>query len=781
MLREKKKKASRSYGLIIKALLFIALLSALVVTTPMNVVSATPQLPLPPGIPRGDVLVIENGVVCPGGWGPDPYQFNYYVVGWATACTGFLQTACGGPLWFMNLTDGRLILWLAEKPPIYSPDYRTLWIVLRKGITWSDGHPFTADDLVFTIEYCRDHPELGLCNVRVTGQVESVKKLDDYTVEIRLKKPNPYYHYEWTMRHYGWPVNFYVIPKHVFETVKDPVKYNFYPPVCLGPYKLIDADPHGKWYLWERLENWWGAKLLGIKPSPKYLLFIALGGQERSVISMTNNELDFTEFTSEYVGVIMERNTYALAWNGRNFPWAWTRDEGTRELVFNILKYPFNLTEVRWALTYAIDYRVIFGAYKTPDGSSAVPNPLPVSRFYPLEQLYVQGLKDELKKYNLDDSPPKEIQNYLKILGLDPEITWFKYDPERATKLLQAVGFYKGPDGKWRMPDGRLFEVNLISLPGAEFSFPLVTIVADQWRRFGIEVKLEALEAYWDRVYSHTWDVAFEWPGGGFPTLDWWESPREWHSGQCVPGARLPWVGYIMCYGLPPERIPEDVRKNIEVAKTVFPDREKLDRLVEQYINTPPWDPSIVDIVKELLKIHLKYRFWITVFSPARYMVANSYCWEGWPTLTNRYAEPKPYCSSFLFTILGVKPSGRCPIKDAASEPAKIPKQITVEFKPLVSETPPTAPPTPTVTITTPTPTITVTPTVMATTVTVTTSVPVTVTTAEIRIVTSIVTTKVEVPTIDWTLVTVLSIMILIVGVAIGYVLRARKKTVAKS
>ena len=424
-------------------------------------------------------------------------------------------------------------------------------------------------------------------------------------------------------------------------------------------------------------------------------------------------------------------------------------------------------------------YRTIYNAYKTPDGSSVVPNPLPVSRFYPLEQWYVQPLKDELMKYGLDPSPPKEIQNYLSILGLDPDITWFKYDPERAEELLKSVGFYRGSDGKWRMPDGRIFEVNLISPPGAEFSFPLVQIIADQWRRFGVEVKLETLEAYWDRVYSHTWDVAFEWPGGGFPTRDWWETPKEWHSRNCVTGARLPWVGYIMCYGLPPEQIPEDIRNNIEVARTVFPDRERLDALVEEYINTPPWDPRISDIIIELLKIHLKYKFWITVFSPARYMIANTYCWEGWPTLTNRYAEPKPYCSSFLFTILGLRPSGRCPTSEATPESAKIPKEMTVEFMPIVSETAPTITMT-----TTPTPTVTTTPTPPTRTLTTyTVTIPMTLTTTvtiertETKISMLTTTTVKEVPTVDLSMVTAVAIVMLIVGIAIGYIVRARRKS----
>jgi len=757
-------------GLIIKALLSIVLLLALVAVAPISMVNATPQLPLPPGIPRGDVLVIENGVVCPGGWGPDPYQFNYYTVGWATACTGFLQTACGGPIWIMNLTSGKLILWLAEKPPIYSPDYKKMWIVLRKGITWSDGHPFTADDVVFTLRYCLDNPKAGLCHVRASSFVETVRKLDDYTVEISLKKPNPYYHYEWTLRHYGWPVNFYVIPKHVFEKVEDPVNYNFYPPVCLGPYKLSEADPNGKWYLWERLENWWGTKLFGIKPSPKYLLFIAFGGQERSVMAMANNELDFTEFTSEYVGTIMEKNPYALGWNGRDYPWAWVRDEGTRELVFNVLKYPFNLTEVRWALTYAIDYRVIFEAYKAPDGSSVIPNPLPVLRYPPLEQLYVQGLKDLLIEYGLDPSPPKEIQNYLALQGLDPTITWFKYDPERAEQLLKSVGFYRGPDGKWRLPTGEVFTVNMISLPGYEFSFPVVQVVADQWRRFGVEVNLEIIEAYWDRVNSHTWDVAFEWPGGGYPEPAWSEEPRDLHSRNCVSGARLAWNGYIMCYGTPIEQIPDEIKKNIQVARTVFPDKERLDKLIDEYFATPPWDPKLINIVRGMLEILLKYRFWITVFSPARYMIANSYCWEGWPSLADRYAEPKPYCTYFLFTILGVQPTGRCPTKDALPKAAKIPSELTVEFKPLVSELPPTV--TPTTTVTPPLTTV-VTPTITPYTVTTTVERVVTQTITKPTTFTTVVSEK---PAIDWGVLATAVIISLILGLAIGYVIRGRRK-----
>jgi hypothetical protein len=94
-------------------------------------ITAEAQLPLPPGIPRGDVLVIENHY----GTHADPENFNYLVPGRpGFGASGFSQV-CAGFLWYINTTNSELISWLAAGPLVprwllIVIDIHLLWIVL---------------------------------------------------------------------------------------------------------------------------------------------------------------------------------------------------------------------------------------------------------------------------------------------------------------------------------------------------------------------------------------------------------------------------------------------------------------------------------------------------------------------------------------------------------------------------------------------------------------------------------------------------------------------------
>src|SRR5476649_1534481 len=59
---------------------------------------------------------------------------------------------------------------------------------LRKNVKFHDGSPFTADDVVFS--YGRIMQPQGTMQIYVAGVTE-VKKIDDYTVDLILKGPNP--------------------------------------------------------------------------------------------------------------------------------------------------------------------------------------------------------------------------------------------------------------------------------------------------------------------------------------------------------------------------------------------------------------------------------------------------------------------------------------------------------------------------------------------------------------------------------------------------------------
>src|ERR1700748_2606566 len=62
---------------------------------------------------------------------------------------------------------------------------------LKKGVTWHDGKPFTADDVVFTWEYAKNQATAAV----PVGSYKDVvvEKVDDYTVVVKFPQPTPFW------------------------------------------------------------------------------------------------------------------------------------------------------------------------------------------------------------------------------------------------------------------------------------------------------------------------------------------------------------------------------------------------------------------------------------------------------------------------------------------------------------------------------------------------------------------------------------------------------------
>ena len=93
---------------------------------------------------------------------------------------------------------GELVPWLVEEIPTVanggvSEDLTQITWKITPGITWSDGTPFTSEDVKFTYEYCT-HPEGGCAQVTKFEGVESVETPDEHTVVVTFggPTPNPY-------------------------------------------------------------------------------------------------------------------------------------------------------------------------------------------------------------------------------------------------------------------------------------------------------------------------------------------------------------------------------------------------------------------------------------------------------------------------------------------------------------------------------------------------------------------------------------------------------------
>src|SRR5437868_8954619 len=122
---------------------------------------------------------------------------------------------------------------------------------LRKGVSFHDGTPFTADDVVFTIERVPNVPNSPNSFSQFTRAIESVKKVDDHTILVRTKAPNPQQLQDFA--------NVFIVSAKAGKGASTADYNSAKAAIGTGPYKLVE------WVNGERLvvvrnERYWGAR-----------------------------------------------------------------------------------------------------------------------------------------------------------------------------------------------------------------------------------------------------------------------------------------------------------------------------------------------------------------------------------------------------------------------------------------------------------------------------------------------------------------------------------------
>jgi len=140
--------------------------------------------------------------------------------------------------------EGNMVLFLAAEEPTLenggvSPDGRSVTWTLKPGLQWSDGTPFTAADVVFTYEFIVD-PEVATTTAGTYESIETVEALDDTTVKITFKEPNPAWYLVFT------GTEGMVLPQHMFQDYagasgRDAPANTM--PVGTGPYRVVEFRP----------------------------------------------------------------------------------------------------------------------------------------------------------------------------------------------------------------------------------------------------------------------------------------------------------------------------------------------------------------------------------------------------------------------------------------------------------------------------------------------------------------------------------------------------------
>ena len=290
---------------------------------------------------------------------------------------------------------------LAESLPTVSADGIVYTFKLRKGVKFSNGREFTADDVVYTITRVLDpttgSPGAGFF-VGIKGAqefidgsattVEGIKAPDVNTVEFTLSAPDVTFLNKMA-------INFsFIVPKEEVEKAGE----NFgHAPVGTGPFMLKEWKS-GEFLAFERNPNYFYEGLpyldsitiqVGVAPD------VALLRLEKGEIQMMGDPPPGADWT---------RITTDPAWANRIEK---QPTVNTTYIAINTTMAPFDKVEVRQALNHAIDKQRIV---QLLNGRATVANQI---------------------------LPPL-------MPGYDAAYTGYEYDPEKAKALLTEAGF---PDG----------------------------------------------------------------------------------------------------------------------------------------------------------------------------------------------------------------------------------------------------------------------------------------------------------------------------------------------
>jgi peptide/nickel transport system substrate-binding protein len=599
-------------------------------------------------LPRDQTIIIEN----PEGTIKNPGWFNYWAVNAGGRSTGLQQLAMD-TFWYIDPDYGIDGVWdnsLASEKPIYNDDFTQMTVKLRKGIYWSDGVEFTADDVLYTISTHLKTDGL-YWSAPVQINVASVSAPDPYTVVFKLKKPNSRFHTLFTVR---WNA-MWMMPKHVFEKAGDPRKFAFNPPVSLGPYVLHSFDPNGKWFIWQKRDDWQRTTVARYgEPGPKYAAYIDPGPPDKRVILQLNHQLDIIhDIAPEGMFTLAKQSKSSHGWF-KGFPYAHP-DPTLPAVIFNDQREMFKSRDVRWALALLIDIKAVsMASYRGAATISAIG--VPPTGTQP--KYYHEPLEDWLRNFEIDTGKRKikpydptvgqQIADMLRpsmgdAIPSDPKAIatafgrgWWKPNPEAAAELLEKAGFKKRGDA-WYKPDGTPFTIKIAVEGDAR---PVMTragsMIAQQWRRFGIDASTSVAEGtLLQRRAAGDFDAIMSWSvetWGGHPDLSFFLD--SWHS-QFVAK-------------------PGEVQPPRNWQRWSSPE---LDKIIEEIRKVDFDDPRGVELGQEYVKLVTREMPTIPLMSYNVFTVMDDTYWTGYPSAENDpYTDPVPNWANTKYMFVKLRP-----------------------------------------------------------------------------------------------------------------------------
>jgi len=335
-------------------------------------------------------------------------------------------------------TDLSIIGDLAESWHI-SKDGLVITFHLRKGVKWTDGVEFTAEDVMYGYRTITDK-KTPTAYSEDFKQVKKAEVLDRYTFRVTYEKP-------FAPALSSWASNVVVLPKHLLEG-KDITKSDLTRnPVGMGPYKL------DKWIAGQELILNSNKEYFEGRPYIDQFVYRIIPDPATMFLELQTGGIDMMGLTPIQYTKQTENDFFRTNFRKFRYPqFAYTY------MGFN-LKHPFFKDKrVRQAIAYAIDKSEIIDVVLFGLGSPAtgpyVPNTWP---------------------YN-------------------PNVKKYEYNPVKANQLLKEAG-WEDTDGDGILDkDRRPFRFTILTNMGNKLRMNTATIIQWKLAHVGIKVEIRALE-----------------------------------------------------------------------------------------------------------------------------------------------------------------------------------------------------------------------------------------------------------------------------------------------
>jgi peptide/nickel transport system substrate-binding protein len=549
--------------------------------------AATPIAGVPRGqpkdVPREKSLIIMWGVGQPGIGNPYAPGFNFQ--------QGTMSMH--EPLYFFSAYGSKTIPWLADGDPKYAPDFTDVTINIRKGVEWSDGQPFSARDVAFTLTMLRDSPKLPN-GADMKKWVKDATAVDDNTLKISFNQPAPRFVFDFL--NFKFDLGILFVPEHIFKDQKNVVGFLFYDPakgwpVTTGPYKIVDWTPQRQ--LYDLRPEWWAAKT-GFQQLPKVERIVTLpfpaGDTTPVAQALIKNQIDTSlDLRPPVIKTVVDQNPKMITHTGRQAPYGYT-DWWPNSLWFNDTTPPFDDPEIRQAINYAIDRKqVVDLGYE----GAGIPTDLPFPGFPSLQQ-YFDAAKPLLEKYPTS-----------------------AFDPAKSEEIMTKKGYTKDANALWAK-DGKKIDLTIY---GFDIFADYGPVLAEQLHNAGFDASFKAPPDAYDRMSTGSANAFLFGHGGAiadvYPTLDLFHSRHNQETG------------------------------NIK-ARWTNPD---YDTIVDQLALLPVGDPKGIPLYLQALEIYLKEKPELPIVQWLHRIPMNTTYWTGWPTQEDPYINPAHFHLTFQMVM----------------------------------------------------------------------------------------------------------------------------------